>query len=98
MFAVSPNLSSEIKTFGIFITKTCSCNLQRILSEAKIENFIGKVLIFVIPLLKTLIVGTLIVGTRYNCLVEAVLKSSDNKCFRAKLRKIGIPLYTPVLL
>ena len=28
----------------------------------------------------------------------AVLMSSHNLCFGAKIRKIGIPLYTPVLL
>ena len=29
---------------------------------------------------------------------EAVLTSTHNLCFGAKIRKIGIPLYTPVLL
>ena len=29
---------------------------------------------------------------------EAVLTSTHNLCFRAKIRKIGIPLHTPVLL
>ena len=29
---------------------------------------------------------------------EAVLTSTDNLCFGAKIRKIGIPLHTPVLL
>ena len=37
-----------------FITKNCSCNIQIIFSEAKNENFIGKILIFQILLLKTL--------------------------------------------
>ena len=41
-----------------FITKTCSCNIQRIFSQTKIENFIGKKkMIFFIVLLKTKIVG-----------------------------------------
>ena len=53
-------------------------------SEEKIENFIGKFLIFFLFLLKTYIVGTLI--------------STQNLCFGAKLRKIGIPLHTPVFL
>ena len=35
--------------------------------------------------------------THLNCLAEAVLMSTHNLCFRAKIRKIGIPLYTPVL-
>ena len=29
---------------------------------------------------------------------EAVLMSTHNLCFRAKIRKIGVPLHTPVLL
>ena len=29
---------------------------------------------------------------------EAVLTSTHNLCFGAKIRKIGIPLHTPVLL
>ena len=37
-------------------------------------------------------------GTRYNHLAEAVLTSTHNLCFGAKIRKIGIPLQTPVLL
>ena len=31
-------------------------------------------------------------------LSEAVLTSTHNLCFGAKIRKIGIPLHTPVLL
>ena len=73
--------------------KTCPCNIQRIFSEAKIENFIGKIRFILICLLKTLIVGT-----RLNCLAEAVLTSTHNVCFGAKIQKIGIPLHTPVLL
>ena len=30
--------------------------------------------------------------------IEAVLTSTHNLCFEAKIRKIGIPLHTPVLL
>ena len=41
-----------------FITKTCPCNMQRFMSEAKIENFTGTIWIFFKILLKTLIVGT----------------------------------------
>ena len=40
------------------ITKTCPCNIERLSSEKKIENFIGKILIVLIFLLKTYIVGT----------------------------------------
>ena len=43
---------------GRNITKKCPCNIQRIFSEAKIENFHGKMLIFLIFALKILIVGT----------------------------------------
>ena len=59
-------------------------------SADKIENFIGKNLIFLIFLLKTLIAGT-----RQNHLAEVVLMSTHNQCFKAKT---GIPLNTPVLL
>ena len=31
-------------------------------------------------------------------LTEAVLTSTHNLCFRAKIRNIGIPLHTPILL
>ena len=37
------------------------------------------------------------VHVRKNRLVEAVLTSTHNLCFEAKIRKIGIPLYTPLL-
>ena len=30
--------------------------------------------------------------------IEAVLTSTHNLCFGAKIRKIGLPLHTPVLL
>ena len=43
---------------GRNITKNCPCNVQRIFSEAKIENFLGKMLIFLIFELKTITVGT----------------------------------------
>ena len=38
---------------GAYITKTCSCNIQRLFSASKIENFIRKILIFFLFLLKT---------------------------------------------
>ena len=37
-------------------------------------------------------------GTCQNRLAEAVLTSTHNLCCGAKIRKIGIPLQTPVLL
>ena len=63
--------------------KTCPSNIQRFFSVVKIEKIIRKMLIF---LLKTLIVGSL-----KNRLAEAVLTSTHNLCFGAKIRKIGIP-------
>ena len=57
-----PFLNKEIS--GLFsaesqiFTKTCPCNKQRFFSDEKNENFFGKVLIFLIFLLKTLIVST----------------------------------------
>ena len=53
----------------------------------KNDKFQMKFLIFFLFLLKTLIVGT-----RWNRLSEAVLTSTHNLCFRAKIRK----MYTPV--
>ena len=37
-------------------------------------------------------------GACKNRLGEAVLTSTQNLCFGAKIRKIGIPLHTPILL
>ena len=53
--------------------QTSPSNTQRFFSAFKIENFIGKKLIFLIFLLKTLIVGI-----RYNCLCESILMSTHN--------------------
>ena len=41
---------------------------------------------------------TLIMGTSSNCLGKAVLTSTHNLCFGAKIRKIGKPLHIPVFL
>ena len=46
--------------------------------EAKIENFIEKILIYLISLLKTYIVGTV--------MLEAVLRSTHNGCFGSKIK------------
>ena len=56
-----------------------------IFSVSKIENFIRIFLIFF-----------LFFAQNIDC--EAVLTSTHNLCFGAKIRKIGIPLHTPVLL
>ena len=56
-------------------------------SAVKFQNFIGKTLILLICLLKTLIAGT-----HYNRLGKAVLTSTHNLCFGSEIRKIGIPL------
>ena len=55
-------------------------NMAIFFSVVKNENVIRKILIFFLFLLKTLI-------------VEAVLTSTHNKCFGAKIRKIGINRY-----
>ena len=57
------------------------------------ENYTRKKLIILRFLLKTLLVGT-----RYNCLHEVVLKRTHNLCCGSKLRKKDILLHTPVLL
>ena len=36
--------------------------------------------------------------TDNSAVIEAVLTSTHNLCFGAKIRKVGIPLQTPVLL
>ena len=46
------------KTILQYLTKTCTCNKQGFFSFAKFENFIGKILMFLLFLLKTLIVDT----------------------------------------
>ena len=53
-----------------------------IFSALKIENFQLKILEYGIFLI----------------FAEAVLTSTHNLCFGAKIRKIGIPVHTPVLL
>ena len=72
-----------------YITKTCPCNIQRFFLALKIENFHLKIFDF------------LIFAQNIDCVctyTEAVLTSTHNLCFGAKIRKIGIPLHTPVLL
>ena len=71
------------------ITKTCPCNIQRFFLALKIENFPLK--IFDIFLIFAQNIDCV-------CMLEPVLTSTHNLCFGAKIRKIGIPLHTPVLL
>ena len=40
------------------ITKTCPCSIQRFFSVVKIENFVGKILIFFLFLLKNESIGS----------------------------------------
>ena len=56
-----------------------------IFQEAKIENFIGKFSIFLI-FAQNIHLG------------DAVLTCTHNVCFGTQIRKIGKPLYIPVLL
>ena len=77
-----------------YITKTCPCNIEIFFSAVKNGNFIGFFFfIFLIFLLKTLIV--IIVRTASPSGSNA---DDQHVCFRAKIRKIGILLHTPVLL
>ena len=62
-------------------TKTRPCMYTENFLVVKMKSFTGKILIFFLFLLKT----------------EAVLTSTHILCFGAKIRKIGIPLQTPVL-
>ena len=54
--------------------KNCPCNIQRILSETKIENFIGIILICLILSLKRLIKGIRGLGFKF---VDFLCKRSD---------------------
>ena len=75
------------------ITKTCPCNKQRIFSKAKIENCIGKFLIFFLFFAQNIDCGYTL---------ELPLRGDSNEyplsMLGANIRKIGIPLHTPVLL
>ena len=71
------------------ITKTCPCNIQRLFSEAKIENFIGKISIFYNVFAQNIDCGYTL---------EPPRRSGSNEYPRAKIRKLGIPLHTQVFL
>ena len=64
------------------ITKTRPCNIQPFFTAVKMTIFSRFPFTIFIFLLKTYIVGT-----RYNRLIDAVLTSTHNLCFRAKIRK-----------
>ena len=89
------SFSSSLSTDNEFICimKTCHAIHREFFQKPKLKNFIGKILIFLIFLLKTMIEGT-----HQNRLAEAVLTSTHNLCFGSKIRKIGIPLQTHVFL
>ena len=69
-----------VKSLFPFITKTRPCNIQQYFTAVKMFIFRRNFLIFFLFLLKTLIVGS-----------EAVLTSTHNQCFGAKIRKIVYP-------
>ena len=73
--------------------QTLPYNIQQYFTAVKMVIFRGKILRFFLFLLKTLIVGR-----HKNRLIEAVLMSTHNLCFREKKRKKCIPLYTQVSL
>ena len=74
--------------FGIsfIITKTRPCNIQRFFSFVKIENFLGKKLILFLIFAQNICCGYTLEPPR------------PPSMFKAKIRKIGIPLHTPVFL
>ena len=75
---------TSLRQADIF-TKTHPCNEQRFFSVVKNENFHWKIFnIF------------LIVAQNINC--GYTLEPPRPLCFGAKIRKIDIPLHTPVLL
>ena len=72
------------------ITKTHPCNIVILIEVVKFENFHYKFLhIF------------LIFAPKHRLWVHVrtpLLTSTHNLCFGAKIRKIGVPLHTPILL
>ena len=65
----------------------------------KMKIFSRKILIFFLIFAQNIDCGyTLEPPHRSNRLTEAVRTSTHSLCFGAKIRKIGIPLHTPVFL
>ena len=79
-------LAQTIQLYRIFITKTRPCNIQQYFTAVKMIIFRWVFLYIFLNFAQTLIVGT-----RYNRLTEAVLTSTHNLCFRAKIRKNVYP-------
>ena len=77
---------------SILIAKTCPYNIQRILQVVKIKNFQLKMF------------DTFIFAQNIDCgcTLEPPRRGGSNEypqsMFWSKIRKIGIPLHTPVLL
>ena len=77
----------------VIITKTCPCNKQRFLA-LKIEKFQLKIFdIFFLIFAQNIDCGYTLEPPRRGGSDE-----HPQSMFGAKIRKIGIPLYTPVLL
>ena len=84
------DMDRDVQLRNRIITKTCPSNTQRRFSTVKIENFIRKILIVLIFLIKTFIMGTC-----QNRLAEAVLMSTHNLFLGAKIRKNRYTLADP---
>ena len=72
--------------------ETCPCTIQIFFSKQNLKILLKK------KKFKQISLKTYIVGTRYNRLCEAVLTSTHNVCFESEIRKLGVPLQTPVFL
>ena len=66
-----------------------------IVLDVKMKIFTGKILIFFLFLLKTYDRGYMLEPPQRGG-AEAVLTSTHNLRFGTKIRKIGIPLHTPI--
>ena len=82
------NILTVLRKFRVMhndipLRKTRPCNIQRIFSAVKFENFVRCF---------NVLLKTQIVGTRKNRIAEAALTSIHSLCFRIKIGKIGIPL------
>ena len=75
------------------ITKTCPYDIQYSFFRSKIDNFQRKIFDIFLIFAQNIDCGYTLRPPR-----EAVLTSTHNLCFRAKIRKICIPLHTLVLL
>ena len=79
------------------ITKTCPCNKQSYFEHKKNENFQLKNFDFFFLIFAQMIDCGYTLEPPHR-LGKAVLTSSHNLCFGAKIRKISIPLHIPVML